>query len=117
LREAQWLARHGARAAIDISDGVLGDVAHIAAASAVRIALELDALPTLPGVSPLDAASSGEEYELLVTAPGRLDAAAFEREFHLPLTTVGRVERGPPGVHATLHGERVARSGGFDHFS
>lgn len=117
LHEARWLARHGASAAIDISDGLLGDLAHIAAASGARVAIELDALRTVAGVRPEDAARSGEEYELAVAAPARLDVAAFEREFHLPLTAIGRVERGPAEVRATLHGERVAPGGGFSHFS
>ena len=117
LREAQWLARHGARAAIDISDGLLGDVAHIAAASGVRIVLDLDRLLTMSGVSVTDAARSGEEYELIVAAPPGLSLTAFEREFHLPLVEIGRVERGAPSVSATSHGERVASTGGFSHFS
>jgi thiamine-monophosphate kinase len=116
LREARWLARHGARAAIDISDGLLGDAAHLAAASGARVALQLDVLPTVAGVSVLDAARSGEEYELIVAAPA-LDTAAFEREFHLPLTAIGRVELGTPELQAMLRGERVAPEGGFSHFS
>lgn len=117
LREARWLAIHGASAAVDISDGLLGDLAHVAAASGVLIVLELDALRTIAGVRQDDAARSGEEYELAVAAPPRLDAAAFEREFHLPLTPIGRVERGPAEVRATLHAARVAPGGGFSHFS
>lgn len=116
LEEARWLAAHGARAAIDISDGLTGDAAHLAAASGVSIALQLDALPTLAGVSPLDALVSGEEYELLVAAPA-LDTAAFHRELGVPLTAIGKVERGEPGVRAWLGGERVALPRGFDHFS
>ncbi|HEX6534273.1 MAG TPA: thiamine-phosphate kinase [Gemmatimonadaceae bacterium] len=117
LREGRWLAQRGARAALDVSDGLLGDAGHLAAASGARVVLELDALPTVPGVSPADAARSGEEYELLVAAPHELDARAFEREFRLPLTRVGRVERGPAEVRATLRGARVAPVGGFSHFS
>jgi thiamine-monophosphate kinase len=116
LREARWLARHGARAAIDISDGLLGDAAHLAAASGAHVVLRLDELPTVGGAGPLDAARSGEEYELIVAAPA-LDTAAFEREFNLPLTAIGVVEQGAPALHATLHGERVALEGGFSHFS
>jgi thiamine-monophosphate kinase len=116
LEEARWLAAHGAHAAIDISDGLAGDAGHLAAASGVSIGLRLDALPTLAGVSPLDALASGEEYELLVAAPA-IDTAAFERELGVPLTAIGKVERGEPGVHALLDGERVALPRGFDHFS
>jgi thiamine-monophosphate kinase len=116
IREARWLAAHGARALIDISDGLAGDAAHIAAASGVAVELELDAVPALPGVGPLDAVASGEEYELLVASP-RLDVVAFEREFGVLLSEVGRVTSGEPEVRAFVAGERVALPGGFDHFS
>lgn len=117
LREASWLARQGAHAGIDISDGLLSDLAHVAAASGVRIAVELDGLPVVEGVSREDAARSGEEYELAVAAPPGLDGRAFERAFGIPLTAIGRVEEGAPGVVATLGGARVAPGGGWDHFS
>ncbi|HEU4586728.1 MAG TPA: thiamine-phosphate kinase [Gemmatimonadaceae bacterium] len=116
IREARWLAAHGAHALIDVSDGLAGDAGHIAAASGVTIELTLDTIPTISGSSPLEAASSGEEYELLIAAP-RLDTSAFERELGLPLTAVGRVVSGEPVVRAWLAGERVALPGGFDHFS
>ena len=114
--EARWLAAHGAHAAIDVSDGLAGDVAHIAAASGVSIELQLDTLPAIAGVSAIDAFASGEEYELVVAAP-HLDTDAFERDFGVPLTAIGRVERGTPDVVAWLAGQRVALPGGFDHFS
>ena len=117
LREARWLAEHGAHAAIDISDGLLGDAAHLAHAGGMRVLLELDGIRTIAGVAPMDAAMSGEEYELLVAAPPHLDVSAFERAFQLPLTPVGRMERGPAEVVATMQGKRVAASGGFSHFS
>jgi thiamine-monophosphate kinase len=117
LREAQWLAEAGARSAVDISDGLLADLAHMAAASAVTIAVDLEALPLVPGVSPVDAARSGEEYELAVAAPAPLDRAAFERTFRIPLTPIGSVRAGTPAVEATLAGVRVASDGGWDHFS
>ncbi|HEV2180410.1 MAG TPA: thiamine-phosphate kinase [Gemmatimonadaceae bacterium] len=117
LREAHWLAEHGARSAIDVSDGLLSDAAHIAAASRARLAIALDDLPTLGGLSPDEAARSGEEYELLVASPRALDAAEFARRFGIPLTEIGRVEPGDADVVATLLGARVAPGGGFDHFS
>ena len=117
IREAQWLARAGASAGIDISDGLGGDAAHLAAASGVRIAIDADALPRAPGADVSTAQRSGEEYELLVTTRSPLDAAAFQREFNLSLTRLGTVEQGDPGVDLLIGGERVASPTGYDHFS
>lgn len=117
LREARWLAEHGVHAAIDVSDGLLSDAAHIAAASRAQLAIALDDLPTLGGLSLDEAARSGEEYELLVASPHALDVADFARRFDVPLTEIGRVEAGDAEVVATLRGARVAPGGGFDHFS
>jgi thiamine-monophosphate kinase len=120
LREARWLAEHGATSAIDISDGVAADASHLAAASESRMILELDRLPVMPGATVADAASSGEEYELLVTAPGTLDHRAFEREFGIPLTAAGHVDavgtRGH-GLETQNRGERVSLPRGHNHFS
>ncbi len=118
LAEARWLAAGGARAAIDISDGLVADAGHLAAASGVGIDLELGALPLLGGVAPRDALVSGEEYELLVAAPKELDAAAFAARFGQPLTAVGCAVAGHPGaVEVRDAGRRVAAGRGHDHFS
>lgn len=120
LREAQWLVTHGATAAIDCSDGVAADASHVAAASGARIVLVLDLLPLIAGATARDAARSGEEYELIVTAPGTLDHAAFEREFGVPITAIGHVEiagPGGPGVEAYSAAQRVPLPRGHSHFS
>ena len=117
ILEAQWLARAGATAGIDISDGLGGDAAHLAAASSVRITIDADLVPLAPGADVSTAQRSGEEYELLVTTHGSFDAAAFQREFGLPLTRIGTVEKGDAGVDLMIGGERVASPGGYDHFS
>jgi thiamine-monophosphate kinase len=119
LREGQWLAMNGATAAIDISDGVVADAAHLAAASRACVEIDLDALPLIGGATVDDASRSGEEYELLVAGPASLDTAAFEREFDLSLTPIGRfAPAGPEGprVIARDHGVDVPSPRGHDHF-
>jgi thiamine-monophosphate kinase len=116
LREARWLAEHGARAAVDISDGLVADLRHIAAASGVGITLDAARIPCVDGVRTEEALVSGEEYELAVSAPSRLDTTAFERRFSLPLTEIGAVSAMRPG-DVRVVGARVARAPGHDHFS
>lgn len=116
IREAQWLASHGATAATDISDGLAADLANIAAASGVCISLSLDRIPKMKGVESRDAAESGEEYELAVTSPHALDTRAFQAEFGIPLTEVGAVEAGRPIVRVFDHGAPVPTPPGYMHF-
>lgn len=113
-----WLAAHGATAAIDLSDGLAGDVAHLAAASDVSCVLELEAIPCMAGISVEDALRSGEEYELLVAGPA-LDVQAFAAaQGGLALTRIGRIEaRGPAAVRAERGGAGVALPGTHDHFA
>jgi thiamine-monophosphate kinase len=119
IREGQWLAAHGASAAIDVSDGLVADARHMAAASGKSLVIALDKVPCVDGCSATTAAASGEEYELLVAAPASLDSAAFARQFGVALTMVGAVQAadGPRGVSVTRAGARVEFTGGYDHFS
>ncbi len=119
IAEAIWLSQSGARAAIDISDGLLADAEHMATASGVRIQLDLDRLPLFEGVDARVAAVSGEEYELIVCAAA-LNVSAFERATGLRITAIGRVLEPIPdgiGVTARINGERLAPAEGFRHFS
>lgn len=122
IREARWLADHGATSAVDLSDGLAADLAHVAAASGVLIRLDLDRVPCVAGATALDAVASGEEYEIIVTAPERaaLDASVFRERFGLPLTEIGRVEHALAEggrVEGHLRGNVVDLPGGHDHFT
>ena len=69
LAEGQALAPF-ATAMMDVSDGLLIDARRLAEASHVAIAVDLDAVPlALPGLDPLEAATAGDDYELLFTLP------------------------------------------------
>ena len=121
IAAGQWLAAHGAHAALDLSDGLSGDAAHLAAASGLRCVIALDAIPCVPGVSPRAAIMSGEEYELLAAGPA-LDTAAFARAHPgLALTAIGRCEPALPGaggdVVAEEAGRRVELPRSHDHFA
>lgn len=115
IEPAMGLAARGATSAIDISDGLAADLAHVAAASKVRIEVDADRIPHFDDVSPLEAASAGEEYEIVVTAPS-IDVRNFTEEFGLELTEIGRVVAGPVGVELRQGGERIATPAGYDHF-
>jgi thiamine-monophosphate kinase len=76
LAQGRALARAGAGAMIDLSDGLATDAGHVAAASGVELRIELDRVPCAPGVAPEEAVTGGDDYELLFAiTPERREAA------------------------------------------
>lgn len=117
LAEARWLATRGATTGIDISDGLIGDLGHLAAASRVSLSVSLADIPRMRGVTE-DQAFGGEEYELIVGSADELPAREFAARFGIPLTRIGSVEAGAPRVRLRGDGgERIVSVAGYDHFS
>ena len=115
LAEGEWLARMGATAMLDISDGLAADARHLGAASGVAVALDLARLPVGTGLTPAEALRSGEEYELLATVPPERLAAVTGRWSALsdvPLTVIGEVR--PAGTEPAA---QSAPNAGHDHFA
>lgn len=115
LGEAKWLVERGARAGIDVSDGLVGDAGQLARASAVTLYLDAAVVPRVAGVSAAEACASGEEYELLVAGPPEiaLEVAEFAKRFGIPLTPIGRV--GVAGDDSVVVSGASVGVGGHDH--
>ena len=126
-RVALGLALRGiATSAIDVSDGLLGDLGHILRRSGVGAVVEVDAVPrsAVLGEMPLAlqrecTLAGGDDYELVFTAPAalaeRVRAAASEAG--VAATRIGRIEAGQGLRLVDREGRDVANTfGSFDHF-
>jgi thiamine-monophosphate kinase len=107
VAEGRVLARlAGVTACIDVSDGLLADLAHLLEASGVGAEIEAHRVPTPRGFSaacrrlkrdPLQLAlGGGEDYELLFTMSGNSPGGeVLERRLGTAVTVIGRIiERG-----------------------
>jgi thiamine-monophosphate kinase len=126
-RVALGIALRGvASSAIDLSDGLAGDLGHVLARSKLGATLNADALPmsavlaSMPHALRLECTvAGGDDYELLFTA-----AAVREREVlaaadraGVAVTRIGRIEAAPGLRIVDAHGGPLGQSfSAFDHF-
>ncbi len=117
-----------ATSAIDISDGLLGDLGHILERSRVGAALEFAALPTLPvtqaylhePVARDCVLAGGDDYELCFTAPAdRRDAVtAAAQSAGVEVTRIGHITAEPGLTVTDADGQPMPFDHtGYDHFA
>jgi thiamine-monophosphate kinase len=116
-----------ARAALDLSDGLSGDLGHILLASGVGAEIALADVPVAPDLRALGEAerleclfNGGDDYELMFTAdPTQREAvAAAAQASGTPVQRIGRITR-EPGLRLMSAGGQVLPLPGrsFDHFA
>jgi len=128
-RVSLGLALRGlASAMLDVSDGLLGDLAHILERSALGAVIQYAALPLAPLLQACPDAdralrallAGGDDYELLFTAaPGNAELVkAQAAELGLAVNRIGRTTR-EPGVQLAAADGKLSplHISGYDHFA
>jgi thiamine-monophosphate kinase len=135
-RVALGLALRGvASAAMDVSDGLLGDLGHILRASGIGACVDTSITMKLIAASALPESvrvhfdvnflhqctlAGGDDYELLFTAPAaaRAAVAAASQASSTPVTRIGRIEAEPGMRLVDGQGQPVVHHyASFDHFA
>ena len=92
-----------ASAALDVSDGLIADLGHLAETSRVRIVVEASSIPRSAALQALQgdsdaalvrAATAGDDYEIAFTARSEAMVHEASRQTGIPVTCIGRVEPG-----------------------
>ena len=118
---APLIAQH-ATAAMDVSDGLLGDARQLALASQVSVSIDLDAVPFAgePGelAERLALATWGDDYQVLFTAPANRHEKIVRtaREYGLKIANIGHIEAGA-GLKVSANGAQInlPETLGFEH--
>ncbi|MGE5465598.1 MAG: thiamine-phosphate kinase [Methanocella sp.] len=119
-----------ARAAIDVSDGLVADLAHICERSRLAAEIELERVPVSSLMKrSVDARlarnailTGGDDYELCFTAPAssRAEVERAARSVRVPVARIGAMKKpGRDGTRVTVTSNgrplKLARAG-YDHF-
>ncbi len=126
LRDALLRCAGGA---MDISDGLVGDLVKMMRASSTSAEVDLHRVPLSGAARDLiaihpdlfdTAMTGGDDYEVLAAVPA-VEEAAFERgasAVGIPVTRIGRVTSAstPPVFRSGTGGVRVFERGSFSHF-
>jgi thiamine-monophosphate kinase len=114
-----------AHAAIDLSDGLAGDLSHILEASGVGAEVRAGKLPMSPAFKNLSEPedrlelqlAGGDDYELCVCLPPD-NVVKLRKRLDVPLTEVGRVTRGKTLTVLDARGKKlVVEPFGYRHFT
>jgi thiamine-monophosphate kinase len=117
--------RELAHAAIDLSDGLAGDLSHILEASGVGAEIRAGKLPMSPAFKALSdpeerlelQVSGGDDYELCVCLPAA-NVAKLRKRLDVPLTEVGKVVKGSGLTVLDTKGKKLSlQPFGYRHFS
>jgi thiamine-monophosphate kinase len=120
VAQGLWLQRHGlASAAIDLSDGLSTDLAHLCRESSVSAEVDAALLPIHPAANLAQALNGGEDYELLFSAPASVPIP--KRIAGVAIAGIGRITKPRPGQAAvtllTEQGAQPLEPQGWEHFS
>jgi len=126
VSEGQLLVAKGVKCGMDISDGLIGDLAHICAESKVGARINVDSVPVSPaatacfGESGLEMAlTGGEDYELLFAARPQIMNKLI-KAMPCPVTVVGEITAENTGKIKLVDNSGKPfsiKKTGWDHFS
>jgi thiamine-monophosphate kinase len=125
VSEGQLLVEKGVKCGMDISDGLIGDLAHICIESKVGALINVDLVPVAPGVKECFgqrvlelALTGGEDYELLFAA-SPLVMNRVIKAIQCPVTVIGEITAEKTGKVRLIDNQGKnfnIKKTGWDHF-